>query len=72
MYVVILIRFEQSNESGLSSVLSMGLSTPLLVFFILGVVCIALGIYVERGVDVKQVGASQMMYVRSKKSEIQF
>ena len=72
MYVVILIRFEQSNESGLSSVLSMGLSTPLLVFFILGVVCIALGIYVERGVDVKQVDASQMMYVRSKKSEIQF
>lgn len=72
VYVVILIRFEQSNESGLSSVLSMGLSTPLLVFFILGVVCIALGIYVERGVDVKQVGASQMMYVRSKKSEIQF
>ena len=72
MYVVILIRFEQSNESGLSSVLSMGLSTPLLVFFILGVVCIALGIYVEGGVDVKQVDASQMMYVRSKKSEIQF
>ena len=74
VYVVILIRFEQSNETGLSSVLSMGLSTPLLVFFILGVVCIAIGVYVESLVGKKNDDneCSDVKYKIFKKSEIQF
>lgn len=74
VYVVILIRFEQSNETGLSSVLSMGLSTPLLVFFILGVVCIAIGVYVESLVGKKNDDneCSGVKYKIFKKSEIQF
>ena len=77
VYVVIMIRIEQSNESGLSSVLSMGLSTPLLVFFILGVVCIATGVYVESLVGKKNddkecSNTSNAKYKIFKKSEIQF
>jgi len=69
VYIVIMMRFESIY------VLSMGMSTGLLTAFIIGVVCIAVGVWVEDTYVVAVKNESSTVYEKlkyNKKSNIQF